>query len=103
MASVTASVKTSPKVSKGKVVPEFVRKPIDTAALDQKYSKPELFGKFTVYFGKHKGCTFQDLLKQQAYCDWVLKSPPFTNNMYLFQRYLKHKRSKASPTLEDKL
>jgi len=64
--------------------------PIDTAALDAKYSKPELFGGFKVYFGKYKGLTFEGLLGtgDAGYVDWLVRTPAKLNNHYLLQKYI---------------
>jgi len=64
--------------------------PIDTAALDAKYSKPELFGGFKVYFGKYKGLTFEGLLGtgDASYIDWLVRTPAKLNNHYLLQKYI---------------
>lgn len=58
--------------------------------LDIKYMYPHSMGNFSIFFGKYKESTFQEVLKDDPkYCHFILSSKPATNNMYLFQRYLK--------------
>ena len=87
----------SPKKSSPKSSPTVVeRGPLDKAALDAKYAKPELLGKFVCYFGMHKGKTFGEILKDTpSYADFCMRMEPKTNCMYLFQRYITAMRSTA--------
>lgn len=86
----------SPKNSDSKQPIE--RKPLDKAALDAKYTKPELLSKFVCYFGMHKGKTFGEILKDTpSYADFCMRMEPKTNCMYLFQRYITATRSSAEP------
>ena len=77
--------------------PRQKREPLDKAALDAKYSKPELLGKFVCYFGMHKGKTFEEILRTTpSYADFCMRMEPKTNCMYLFQRYITAIRSSSA-------
>ena len=65
--------------------------PEQRATLDAKYSHPENMHKFTVYFGKYKEqLTFEELVhKDASYARFMCRVEPCTNNIHLFQKYVK--------------
>jgi hypothetical protein len=73
--------------------PAFVRPPLPQEKkdeLDAKYTRPELMGKFTCYFGKYREkATFVEVANDIEYTQWVMGVDPKSSNMYLFQRFVK--------------
>lgn len=66
--------------------------------LDTRYAHPEETGDFQVYFGKHKGISFDELFEKDArYCAFIGRAKALTNNMYLFQRYYKARKAAVVP------
>lgn len=81
---------SSPKAE----ITEFNLKPLSQEQrdlLDKKYTQIKYAGTFTIYFGKYKGLkTFYQVATDDAhYTKFMCKCEPCTNNIYLFQKYIK--------------
>lgn len=65
--------------------------PEQRATLDAKYGHPENMHKFTVYFGRYKEqMTFEELVNKDAsYARFMCRVEPCTNNIHLFQKYVR--------------
>ena len=67
-------------------IPEYV---FDAAALDEKYPDASMLGGFKIYFGKFKGKTYDDAIKDIQYCRFVMRFENVkSNGIYLLRKYI---------------